>query len=154
MSVQGARAGGTQNTQNGEYAADVTPTEAWEMLTTNPDAVLVDVRTSAEWCFVGEPDLSSINKEQIRLSWCLFPTMETNPDFVQEFAKYGIAKDAPVLFLCKTGGRSVAAATAITAAGWSNCYNIKGGFEGDPDEHGHRGNINGWKAAALPWRQN
>ena len=59
----------------------------------------------------------------------------------------------PVLFLCRSGGRSAAAASVATAAGFGPAYNVAEGFEGDPDAHGHRGTVNGWKVAGLAWRQ-
>lgn len=130
------------------------PEEAWKILQEQSPAVLVDVRTPPEWAFVGEPDLSSLHKKQVRLPWRVFPSMDVNPNFIQSFAQEHIAKETSVFFLCKSGGRSLDAAIAATEAGWQCCYNIACGFEGDTDMQGHRGTVNGWKAAGLPWRQN
>lgn len=135
------------------YAGDLTPRQAWELLAKNPDAVLVDVRTPAEWMFVGEPDLSSLNKNPIRLSWRLFPSFVVNPEFITSFERENIAKESPVLFLCRSGGRSLDAALAISALGYAHCYNIEDGFEGEPDAEGHRGTASGWKQNGLPWGQ-
>lgn len=136
------------------YAGDVTAQEAWEILTQNPAAQLVDVRTTAEWAFVGLPDLSALGRTVQRVAWQTFPTMAPNPDFLGEtVAAVGANKDVPVLFLCRSGARSRAAAIALTEAGYTKVYNIAGGFEGDLDPSRHRGKLNGWKAQGLPWAQ-
>ncbi|ABS61625.1 Rhodanese domain protein [Parvibaculum lavamentivorans DS-1] len=137
------------------YAGDVAPGDAWRVLQSNPDAVLVDVRTRAEWSFVGLPDLSSAGKEPLLMEWQQFPAMALNPGFVDDLAaSLGASrKQAPVFFLCRSGARSRSAAIAMTAAGFSQCFNVAGGFEGDLDSERHRGGRTGWKAAALPWVQ-
>jgi rhodanese-related sulfurtransferase len=136
------------------YAGDLSPTEAWDLLAREPGAQLVDVRTAAEWSFVGTPDLSSLGRKVLCLEWQSFPAASQNPRFVAEArAALGEKKDAAVLFLCRSGGRSRAAAAAMTAAGYSRSYNIAGGFEGDLDSEHHRGKQSGWKASGLPWKQ-
>lgn len=136
------------------YAGDVSATAAWEHLGRDPQGQLVDVRTMAEWNFVGGPDLAAIGRSAHRIEWQMFPSMAHNPDFVaQAGAALGGRKDAPVFFLCRSGARSRAAALAMTEAGYSKCFNIAGGFEGDLDPERHRGGTNGWKAAGLPWIQ-
>lgn len=138
------------------YAGDLTVEESWALLQKEPAAVLVDVRSTAEWTFVGVPDLSGAGKRAVLIEWQVFPGMTPNPAFVQSVkAALGAERpaSAPVLFLCRSGARSRAAAMALTAAGHSRCYNIAGGFEGDLDGEGHRGRRNGWKAAGLPWAQ-
>jgi rhodanese-related sulfurtransferase len=137
------------------YAGDISSEEAWRVLSENPNAILVDVRTRAEWSFVGVPDLSAIGKEPLLAEWQVFPAMSTNPAFASDVsAALGAErKSAPVLFLCRSGARSRAAAIALTAAGFAQCYNVAGGFEGDLDEDRHRGRRNGWKASGLPWAQ-
>lgn len=139
----------------GNYAGDVTPAETWRVLRENPDAVLVDVRTRAEWSFVGVPDLSAAGKEPVLMEWQLFPTMALNPGFAAGLSSaLGQShKNAPVFFLCRSGARSRAAAIAMTGVGFSRCFNIAGGFEGDLDASKHRGTNSGWKAADLPWVQ-
>jgi rhodanese-related sulfurtransferase len=137
----------------GEYAGDLSPKESWELLAQNSNAILVDVRTPAEWAFVGRPDLSDLAKQPVLLSWQLFPSMQVNPDFVDELKSENIEPDAPILFLCRSGTRSRFAAIALTAQGFSRCYNIASGFEGDPDPQKHRGTVNGWKVDGLPWIQ-
>ena len=136
------------------YAGDLSPREAWDLLCRVPDAQLVDVRTAAEWKFVGAPDLASTGRKLHCLEWQSFPAMTQNSDFVEQArAALGGKKEAPVLFLCRSGVRSQAAAKAMTAAGYTRSYNIAGGFEGDLDPEGHRGRQSGWKAAGLPWKQ-
>ena len=135
------------------YAGDLTPLETWEMLSENPKAQLFDVRTDAEFACVGNPDLSELGKEVRQVYWKIFPAMEANPDFVAEVKDAGFEKDTPLLFLCRSGVRSKHAAEALTAAGFTACYNVAGGFEGDKDPQGHRGTGNGWKVDGLPWKQ-
>jgi rhodanese-related sulfurtransferase len=136
-----------------EYAGDISVEEAWQRLTSDPRTRLVDVRTMAEWNFVGLPDLSGLGRQVHCIEWQGFPTGACNPGFVTEASRALDDKDAPVLLLCRSGGRSRAAAIALTAAGFRQAFNIAGGFEGDTDAEGHRGTRNGWKAANLPWRQ-
>ena len=138
---------------------DVDPTETWAGLAKNSDSILVDVRTTAEWSFVGIPDLSNVNKQAILIEWNQFPTMTKNKDFASILMdKLNGAAPSDVYFLCRSGVRSLAAAALMievfAAQGWSvNCINVTEGFEGDLDANGHRGNLNGWKARGLAWRQ-
>lgn len=140
-----------------DYAGDIDAQAAWDLLKAEPAAQLVDVRTMAEWNFVGLPDLSPLGRRVHCVEWQTFPAMTINPGFVAQaeaaVTAAGAGKETPILFLCRSGARSRAAAMALTAAGFSKAYNVAGGFEGDPDGERHRGNINGWKAAQLPWRQ-
>lgn len=139
------------------YAGDVDPRTAFDALAATKDAVLVDVRTAAEWSFVGIADLSAIGKDIVMAEWQSFPAMTRNPAFESDVAAAlkarGASAQSPVYFLCRSGARSRAAAMAMTAMGYAGCFNITGGFEGDHDEKGHRGHVNGWKAHGLPWRQ-
>jgi rhodanese-related sulfurtransferase len=135
------------------YAGNVAPKTAWKILTERPEAVLIDVRTRAEWNFVGVPDLAGVGKKPALLEWQMFPSMQPNPDFVSALAAGVSDKDAPLLFLCRSGARSAAAAKAMTAAGYSTCLNVSDGFEGPLDGEARRGTSDGWKASGLPWRQ-
>lgn len=141
----------------GAYQADATPEEAWKTLASEPGAALVDVRTTAEWTYVGLPDLSPASAPLLRVEWQSFPSSQVNPAFVESvdaaLRAAGSRTDSPIFFLCRSGARSAAAAAAMTGAGFSRCYNIAGGFEGKRDESGHRGSVEGWKAAGLPWTQ-
>jgi rhodanese-related sulfurtransferase len=136
------------------YAGDVSPSEAWDILTSESDATLVDVRTKAEWTFVGIPDLSSLGKQVATVEWQQFPAMDVNPQFTDAVSDVCESKEAPILFLCRSGQRSRSAAIAMTALGYSRCYNVSEGFEGDKDGERHRGKVGGWKVAGLPWAQN
>lgn len=140
------------------YAGDITPQQAWELLREHPEAVLVDVRTEAEWRYVGVPDTASIDRRTVLIEWVSFPTGARNESFVDQLAEAGIrngtADEAPrpVIFLCRSGQRSIAAAEAATSAGIGPAYNVLDGFEGGLDAAGHRGGA-GWRAVGLPWRQ-
>ncbi len=135
------------------YGGDVAPQTAFEILGNSADAVLIDVRTRPEWNFVGLPDLAPIGKQPILLEWQVFPSMQQNPDFVATLSGAVADKATPLLFLCRSGARSAAAAKAMTAAGYSTCLNVADGFEGPLDAQARRGSARGWKAAGLPWRQ-
>ena len=136
-----------------DYAGDISPTEAWDRLRNDPKAQLLDVRTIAEWNFVGLPDLSSIGRHVHCVEWQSFPSGAQNPGFVTEASRTLGDPGAQVMVICRSGGRSRAAAIALTQAGFTQAFNVAGGFEGDADREGHRGNISGWKAGSLPWRQ-
>ncbi|MEE9375774.1 MAG: rhodanese-like domain-containing protein [Rhizobiaceae bacterium] len=139
------------------YAGDVTPKECWGILGTDKTAILIDVRTRAEWSFVGLPTLAKGMQPLVTHEWQAFPEMKVDDGFAadlsaklqQQGANYG----TQLCFLCRSGGRSLAAAKALTTLGYEKAYNITGGFEGDPDENAHRGNRSGWKAEGLPWMQ-
>ena len=134
------------------YAGDVTPRDAYAALRDEPDAVLVDVRTAAEWSYVGLPDLSEIQKRVVTIEWQRFPDGARNAAFVEELRAAGVTATTPTYFLCRSGVRSVAAAEAASAQGLGPAYNVSDGFEGPHDGHGHRA-VRGWKADGLPWRQ-
>lgn len=135
-------------------AIDVSPAEAWALLQAEPTAQLIDVRTAPEWSFVGVPTLQSIGKKLATVSWRQFPNFAVNADFVAQLSGALPDKNAPLFFICRTGGRSLDAALAMREAGYESCFNVAGGFEGDLDSTGHRGMRSGWKAAGLPWEQN
>jgi rhodanese-related sulfurtransferase len=139
------------------HVGDVTVAEAFELIQRDPAAVLVDVRTRAEWAYVGAPDLSGVGKQPIFLEWQQFPAMTVDADFVAKLTQAldarGTPKDAALLFLCRSGARSLAAARAMSGAGYARCLNVAGGFEGPPDQSRHRGSVDGWKAKGLPWVQ-
>ncbi|GAB3260072.1 rhodanese-like domain-containing protein [Chitinimonas naiadis] len=128
------------------YSGALTPEEAHTLLSTLPASKLVDVRTGAEWQFVGTP------LNAVKIEWKSFPGMLANPNFLEQLKHQVDAEDA-LFFLCRTGGRSHEAAALAAANGFTECYNVLEGFEGDRDDHGQRGKINGWKARGLPWSQ-
>jgi len=115
--------------------------QAWELLE-QASAVLIDVRTTAEWTFVGVPDLSALGKEPRMVEWTRFPTDEPNPDFLTQ-ATADLDREQPVLLLCRSGARSRAAAEEMAANGFTNTYNVSAGFEGPLADDGHR--HGGWK---------
>jgi rhodanese-related sulfurtransferase len=134
------------------YAGDIAPRQAYDLLAQDRDAVLVDVRTRAEWNYVGAPDLRALGKELVQLEWQRYPDGAPNRAFLEELAAAGVGPDRTVLFLCRSGVRSAAAAETAARAGYTQAYNVAEGFEGPLDADGHRG-ASGWRAAGLPWRQ-
>ncbi len=136
-----------------DYAGALTPEEAWRLLKEDKKAVLIDVRTDAEFAFVGGPDLDALGKGCLRITWKMFPKMERNPHFEDAVEEAVPDKSAPILFLCRSGVRSVATATVMAHRGYTQCYNVLEGFEGDKNPDGQRGTIGGWKVRGLPWRQ-
>ena len=135
------------------YRGDVRPQQAWSMLGEDHDAVLVDVRTRAEWTFVGVPDLTALGKTPLFVEWQTLGDPSPNPEFVAALESQGVTPERTLLFLCRSGGRSAAAANELTGRGYAHCYNVVTGFEGDLDTASHRGMQVGWKADGLPWRQ-
>lgn len=139
------------------YAGDLPSDQVWKALESDKSAVLVDVRTQAEWTFVGVPDLNALDRTPALVEWQRFPAMDVNPNFVDLVAaalgERGAGPDTSIYFLCRSGGRSRHAAVAMTAAGYRACFNVSDGFEGPADADRHRGGVSGWKAAGLPWIQ-
>jgi rhodanese-related sulfurtransferase len=138
------------------YAGDVSVATCWEALSQDPEALLVDVRTRAEWTYVGFPLLPG-GRAPLFQEWQTFPSMSVDPGFaetlVRQIGEAGGTPASKIYFLCRSGVRSIAGAVALTAAGYSHCFNVLDGFEGPPDGEGHRGTSAGWKAAGLPWMQ-
>ena len=135
-----------------DYAGDLSPQEAWDLLASDDRAILVDVRTAAEWRYVGVPDLGPLGRAAAFVEWVDYPSGTPNAHFVDQLAAAGVAVGSPVVFLCRSGVRSIGAAKATTAAGLGPAYNILDGFEGALDPDHHRGN-DGWRAVGLPWTQ-
>lgn len=132
---------------------NVDPRKVWDALTTEPKAAMVDVRTDAEWNFVGLADLSEAAKQPALIPWQVYPSMQVNAGFMDQVRQAGLTPEHHIYFLCRSGVRSLAAAQAAQAAGFPHAYNIADGFEGPPNGEGHRGEVAGWKAEGLPWRQ-
>lgn len=133
------------------HAGDVSPAEAYAAVNASEGPVLVDVRTRAEWTYVGVPQLGA-GRSPLLVEWQRWPDGRVNAAFVDELRAAGIEEGTPVYFLCRSGVRSVAAAEAATAAGLGPAYNVLEGFEGPHGPDGHR-TVGGWKAAGLPWTQ-
>lgn len=128
------------------YAGALLPDEAYEIMQSAPNAKLVDVRTRAELDWVGHvPGAESVE-------WAIYPGMRTNPHFMAQLEQQ-VDKEALVMFICRSGARSHNAAIAATQAGFTECYNVLEGFEGDKDADDHRNALNGWRACGLPWEQ-
>ncbi|MDE5445815.1 rhodanese-like domain-containing protein [Bradyrhizobium sp. CSA207] len=131
---------------------ELSPGEAWTKMVGSPLVKLIDVRTEAEWKYVGEPDVETLGAALVKISWQLSPDMRVNSEFLNQLRE-AVGADDTLLFMCRSGGRSLAAAKAARGCSIKQSYSIAGGFEGDLDENGHRGNKAGWKYQGLPWRQ-
>lgn len=147
------------NSGDGPRVGEVLPNDAWSILETEPDARLIDVRTQAEWGFVGVPDLSGLGQTLICVEWAQLPGMSRNPEFADAVMQtLGDEMPGKLLFICRSGVRSLHAAGAMAArfdesGVAARCLNVAEGFEGDLNEDGHRGGRNGWKFRGLAWRQ-
>jgi rhodanese-related sulfurtransferase len=130
---------------------------AWDGLVSKPRSQLVDVRTRAEWTYVGIPDLGPLGKRAVLVEWQTFPDQAVDSRFSERLAgelkALGVQSDDDLYFICRSGSRSMAAAKAMAAVGYRNCHNVACGFEGPLDDERHRGTVAGWKAAGLPWQQ-
>ncbi|SNY90362.1 thiosulfate sulfurtransferase [Cohaesibacter sp. ES.047] len=139
------------------YAGDLEVSKAWDLLCQDPNAVLIDVRTHAEWSYVGVPVLEDAARDVLLIEWISYPQMQVNANFADqlmaELHKRSVEQNSALLFLCRSGVRSKNAAIEMTERWQGPCYNIASGFEGDLDVNLHRGQQNGWKHAGLPWRQ-
>lgn len=124
------------------------PLAAYALLQHNPDAVLLDCRTEIEHMYVGHP----VGAEHI--AWQEGPEWEIDPEFVTKVKRLLMGDlSRPVLLICRSGQRSVAAGQVLEAAGFSNVINVLEGFEGERDEHFQRGRLGGWRYHGLPWHQ-
>ena len=139
------------------YAGDLLATDAYGLLVDDASSMLIDVRTQAEWTYVGVPDLSSLGKAPLFLEWQSFPSMQVDSRFIARLSNMletaGVRRGAPLVFICRSGGRSRQAAVAMTSAGWAPCFNVSDGFEGPLDPRRQRSAVSGWKADGLPWTQ-
>ncbi len=135
-----ARAGGLP------YEGLLSPAEAHQLLRDHPDAVIIDVRSRAEWDFVGRIPGA------VEIEWKSYPGMLPNAQFTEQLASR-VKKDALAMFICRSGGRSHETAMTATKAGYKSCFNVLEGFEGDRDSAGQRNRVGGWRAAGLPWSQ-
>jgi len=136
---------------------NVSVSDVWKRLQSDPGSVLIDVRSQSEWTFVGLPDLSTLGKTVLTIEWQTFPDGQINAAFADrltaELKRLGASENTELFFICRSGGRSRMAAELSSAAGNRRCFNVAEGFEGDLDANRHRGNVSGWKASGLPWQQ-
>lgn len=142
----------------GDYTVDeIDVASTWSALQGNPRSQLVDVRTRAEWTYVGIPDLGALGKRTVLVEWQTFPDQSVDPRFAERLANelqaLGVQVDDDLFFICRSGSRSLAAARAMASAGYRACHNVTEGFEGPLDDDRHRGSLCGWKAIGLPWLQ-
>jgi rhodanese-related sulfurtransferase len=134
------------------YKGDINAKEAWDMLRGDAESFLIDVRTDQEWEAVGYPDLSVLSKRLVKLSWRLGSNKSINPDFTEELEKVVGDKNAAIIFICRSGGRSAETAVLATKRGYTNCYNLIGGFEGHYFDDKDKPSYPGWVENELPWR--
>ena len=139
------------------YAGDILATDAYALLKGESTSVLVDVRTQAEWNYVGIPDIQALGKTPLFLEWQSYPSMVVDANFSARLEALlqseGVERGVSLVFLCRSGARSRQAAIAMTNAGWSPCFNVADGFEGTLSGLRRRGMVSGWKTSGLPWTQ-
>ncbi|QDH15468.1 hypothetical protein E3E11_05980 [Oecophyllibacter saccharovorans] len=124
---------------------DITAREAWKMLEQDPTVRLVDVRRPQEWERVGMPDLTALGGKTLFLTWPQEGSAEQKAAFATTLANAVADRQTPLLFLCRGGVRSLAAALELQKLGYDQVFNIIDGFEGAP------GRGEGWRAS-LPYR--
>jgi rhodanese-related sulfurtransferase len=134
---------------------EITPPQAWKLVQSENNTVIIDVRSSMEFEYVGHP------VGAIHVPWQQPPNWQPEPGFVQDVcdaleavhpgANY--KEDIQVLALCRSGARSHSAGEALLSNGFKNVYNIIEGFEGDKNDNNHRNTLNGWRVHGLPWEQ-
>jgi rhodanese-related sulfurtransferase len=135
--------------------APLTPQQAWAMVQEDPRALLVDIRSTMEYLFVGHP------VGAVHVAWIDEPEWTVNPHFTREIRKLvlgGAVCDAdqgcaPVILICRSGKRSLEAGRALLDDGFRRVFHVADGFEGDLDEHHHRSTQGGWRFHGLPWEQ-
>ena len=131
---------------------NISSQECFEKLSIEFHSHLIDVRTRPEWSYVCAPDLSSINKKVIFVSWQVYPEMGTNKFFENQILESNIKKDNNLYFICRSGNRSNNAAEFLSSRGFSNCFNVIDGFEGKLNHEHQRALIDGWQFNNLPWK--
>lgn len=142
-----------------KHAVDDVPVEqVWARLQADPKAILIDVRTCAEWTFVGTPELSTLGRKPVLIEWQSFPEGSRNAAFREQLVStldaLGADRETELFFICRSGARSRLAAGVAAEADYKKCHNVAEGFEGPLDPKSHqRGHSAGWKAAGLPWSQ-
>ena len=136
-----------------QQVKSLSPTEAWQICQDDPRALLIDVRSSMEFLFVGHP------KGAIHVPWIDEPDWVVNKNFATEIRKLGLGglqetgADVAIILICRSGNRSAEAGHALVEAGMLNVYNIDEGFEGKLDDSHHRSSVGGWRYHDLPWEQ-
>jgi len=132
------------------------PTQAFELLQQDPRALLIDVRSTMEYLFVGHP------AGAVHIAWIDEPDWTAHPDhFVTEVRKLMLggavcddpASCAPLVLICRSGKRSLEAGRVLRRAGLEPVFHVLQGFEGGLDDHHHRNTLGGWRYEGLPWEQ-
>ncbi len=129
--------------------------QAWEITQSDPRALIIDVRSSMEFLFVGHA------KGAIHIPWIDEPDWEVNPNFVADVRKILLGGVAcvgddgcvPVILICRSGKRSRDAGKLLIEAGLKQIYSIDEGFEGELDDNHQRSTQGGWRYHELPWEQ-
>ncbi len=126
--------------------------DAWQLCQQDPRTLLIDVRSSMEYLFVGHP------KGAVHIPWIDEPDWIVNKDFVTEIRKLLLggsieSHEVSIVLICRSGNRSAEAGQLLIDSGMKNIYNIEEGFEGKLDEDHHRSTHNGWRFHQLPWEQ-
>ena len=126
----------------------LTPRQAWAFVQADRTSLLIDVRMEVESMYVGRPPGA------INIPWYEYPTLTPDPErFCNSVLAEAGGKERPLLLLCRSGQRTLAAGAALEERGWSKVINVLHGFEGDLDPSFHRSRLNGWRFDGLPWEQ-
>ena len=143
------------NLTNKKYLSvkNITSIECFNKLSEISNSYLIDIRTKPEWEFIGVPDLSSLNKKTIFISWQIYPEMKINSSFKNQVIESNIKQDDKIFLICRSGLRSLNAAKFLISCGYNYCFNVSDGFEGYKNSLNQRSTINGWKCNNLPWKQ-
>jgi rhodanese-related sulfurtransferase len=134
------------------YKRNLLPKMAIERLQNNPQALFVDVRSKAEFKYVGYPENS------ILIPWIDDPNWQPNPEVfsdsvMQELDGRENLLNTEIILICRSGFRSNEALKCLENKGFTQVSHVASGFEGDLDENDHRGNLNGWRHDGMPWSQ-
>ncbi len=149
MMASGKRGDSEKPTASFEGVQEINAPQAYRLLQRHDKALLLDVRTSAEWDFVGVPLVDNY----AQVEWRSYPQMMVNPGFLDEVRVCAADSERPLILLCRSGQRSREAALFLVRNGWADVYHVSDGFEGALNDYGHRRGVNGWIAAGLPWIQ-
>lgn len=133
----------------------LSPEKAWQLMQEEPRTVLVDIRSSMEYLFVGHPTGS------VHIPWIDEPDWTVNPHFVTDIRKLMLGGAicvtgegcAAVILICRSGKRSLDAGKALLKSGFQRVYHVDEGFEGELNEHHQRSSSGGWRFHGLPWEQ-
>ncbi len=137
---------------------DVIPSDAYALATSNAGYYILDVRTVAEWQWVGHPGINkagegaALTGKVLNISYEVSKKgqMILNDHFLKDVQDvFQDTSNVVLITMCRSGSRSKAAATVLEAAGY-NVLNMVTGFEGSADTNGYR-TVNAWKVEGLPY---